>query len=377
MKHILLILTPILIVSTLSFGTNYYSIAGGNWSTVSHSGADCGCTPPVNFPVGDTIFVDRSTCDIDPDNMTRLIGTIPNVTQLTNCHQLGFSNLFGTISIDNGFLYISSTTTIENGGRVFMKGNSELSINGSWNFATGDGSIELDDTGQSEIRFFGTFTLNTGTSITGAGDIICFGQNVLQPGAQIFTEVGPQTIACGSAVLPVQLDQFDIEENTLTWTTTLEINNSHFIIEKSTDNVDFEELARIESAAPNGTSNEPITYQFVDDRYEEFGHYVYRIKQVDIDGKVTYYYANDLHKVEEDEISLYPNPSNGDFTITTNHGEGISKVEVYSTTGTLIKEIEVENEQQVIIDENLEQGSYIIRIYDTNFHVSHKKLKVF
>ena len=59
-------------------------------------------------------------------------------------------------------------------------------------------------------------------------------------------------------------------------------------------------------------------------------------------------------------LKLYPNPSNGQFTI---EGEGLAII--YNTLGQKVKEVEVNGKQIV----NLEQGVYVVRMNDSNMKV--------
>ncbi|MFZ4105523.1 T9SS type A sorting domain-containing protein [Flavobacterium sp.] len=67
-------------------------------------------------------------------------------------------------------------------------------------------------------------------------------------------------------------------------------------------------------------------------------------------------------KFSLESASIYPNPSNGNFTIKTN--SSISKVDVYSQTGTFVKTIEVNNDSKDIeVSVNgLSSGVYFLEL---------------
>lgn len=92
-----------------------------------------------------------------------------------------------------------------------------------------------------------------------------------------------------STPLPITLVNFDgkCEGNAtlLTWTTSSEINNDFFVIEKSYDAITFFEIGRRIGA---GNSNSFNTYSFIDNNTTDEITY-YRLKQVDFNGQFEYF----------------------------------------------------------------------------------------
>ncbi len=87
-------------------------------------------------------------------------------------------------------------------------------------------------------------------------------------------------------VLPVALLDFTAEpvENQfirLSWTTTIEINNDHFVIERSMDGVSFTEIGE---QSGHGTTTETRSYDFNDYNVTPSISYYYRLRQIDYDG---------------------------------------------------------------------------------------------
>lgn len=85
--------------------------------------------------------------------------------------------------------------------------------------------------------------------------------------------------------LPIELVQFDgynhNSNNILKWETASEQNNDYFNLERSTDGVNWDEIAQVDG---NGTVSEASYYQYSDDSYRSVLNY-YRLTQVDFDGK--------------------------------------------------------------------------------------------
>jgi len=127
-------------------------------------------------------------------------------------------------------------------------------------------------------------------------------------------------LAANNAVLPVELSLFQANafKNTvrLDWTTSTEINNDYFTVERSVDGITFEELSRVKGA---GTSTELNKYSYVDD-YPLNGRSFYRLKQTDYDGKFSY---SEIRSVSFDDhknssikiIAVSPNPFDNYFNV--------------------------------------------------------------
>ncbi|MEZ4852231.1 MAG: hypothetical protein R3B93_27210 [Bacteroidia bacterium] len=81
-----------------------------------------------------------------------------------------------------------------------------------------------------------------------------------------------------------ELDLYRPFKVNVTWTTSMELNNEYFTVERSFDQHIFESIGRVES---QGGGNELRNYKLVDN-LPQTGKIYYRIKQTDLDGEFSY-----------------------------------------------------------------------------------------
>jgi hypothetical protein len=136
--------------------------------------------------------------------------------------------------------------------------------------------------------------------------------------------------------LPMELLSFEARKQglsaRLTWATASEKDNDFFTLERSTDNREFKEIARI--AGANGTEREDYVYMDVS---TPRGMVYYRFRQQDFDGQYTYsrVVALDMGNAT-DLASIRPNSVGNLLTvqvISTEVGEGV--LEIYNPQGQL------------------------------------------
>lgn len=132
-----------------------------------------------------------------------------------------------------------------------------------------------------------------------------------------------QIIDCNWSPLPIELLAFHAiewhDDVRFMWTTASETNNDYFSIERSADGRDWITVLRIDGA---GNSSTPIDYEAVDPEPLP-GLSYYRLKQSDYDGQYSY---SDVEAVTfdtgvENEVLIFPNPTNGQITIVANDEE--------------------------------------------------------
>ena len=110
-----------------------------------------------------------------------------------------------------------------------------------------------------------------------------------------------------SGNLPVEFSGFDLSiiKNavSLEWSTASEINNDHFEIEHSTDNLHFTTVGIVKGKG-NATTTNKYAYKHLN---PSVGINYYRVKQVDFDGKFDYSHTLST-EIKGIEIKTGPNP---------------------------------------------------------------------
>jgi len=108
--------------------------------------------------------------------------------------------------------------------------------------------------------------------------------------------------------LPVTLTKFEgkntAEGNMLNWTTTAEVNNEYFAVEKSLTGKNFMEIGRVAGIGNSAVTND---YKFLDTNYPK-GISYYRLKQVDKDGKFAYSRIVPIDALNARDLKFFPNP---------------------------------------------------------------------
>lgn len=191
---------------------------------------------------------------------------------------------------------------------------------------------------------------NSTTTQTGANGETQFCYVGANAGLDTITATIRSTGASARAVkqwesaLPVELSSFTSvvsgRDAILNWSTSEEINNSGFDIERSSV---AGEWAKVGFVAGNGTTNEAKNYSFTD-RGLASGSYSYRLKQIDFNGNYTYYNLSSevvIGLPEKFELAQnYPNP----FNPSTKIGfalplDGNVVLSVFDNSGRLVSKI--------------------------------------
>ena len=167
-----------------------------------------------------------------------------------------------------------------------------------------------------------------------------------------------------NTTLPIELISFKAsihhsEEVILEWETATEINNDHFILERSYNGINWEEITQIEGA---GNSSQTIYYSFID-KNPFRGHNYYRLKQVDFDGTKTQSSVEHIYLSQKlSEVLIYPNPSEEKFNISIENTENYN-IKLIDYTGRELNIKPLRTQNNMVIDLNqFTKGVYFICI---------------
>lgn len=213
--------------------------------------------------------------------------------------------------------------------------------------------------------------------ICGAFEDIITGYNGI--GRNRIARVIDPTVA---AVLPLTLQNFvgNLNNNNtlLKWNTLNEANTDKFIVERSTNNRDFEAIATVLS---KGSGNS--FYQFTDFGINNLNSNVlyYRLKMQDKDGKSTYSAIVLVRLQSKTSISLSPNPTKGLATLQlqTNAANENVQIKLYDQSGRLVLQqahiISMGSTSLVLNLEQLQTGLYYLQVSSNMRNESLKVIK--
>lgn len=169
--------------------------------------------------------------------------------------------------------------------------------------------------------------------------------------------------------LPVKLINFEgrlinYNKAQLSWTTVTELNNDFFILERSSDLIEWELVKFVDGA---GTTNSVINYSELDTDLLKGTSY-YRLTQIDFDGTAELH--PDLVVINRttqfNSVNIYPNPATETLNLSFSQvAENISNPKIYSISGKLIHEVFLNNVKEIKVDLNelnISEGTYLISV---------------
>ncbi|RSK50765.1 T9SS type A sorting domain-containing protein [Hymenobacter rigui] len=185
------------------------------------------------------------------------------------------------------------------------------------------------------------------------------------------TNTQPVTFTIGMAPLPVTLVSFTVKavaaDAQLSWRTAQEVNNDHFVVERSLNGQEFEAVQQVKG---QGTTSTATAYTFTDAGIgrKASGTVYYRLRQVDADGTFslstvqTVAFASTVRA----EVNVYPNPATnqtdtfldltelptGQYTVTITDMAGRTVRSVAGAGGT--------RQNLEVVD--LPQGTYLVQV---------------
>jgi len=146
----------------------------------------------------------------------------------------------------------------------------------------------------------------------------------------------------------------------LQWATTNEINNSHFLVQRSINGTDFITLSQI-----IGTGSSTYSSYSSIDSEPVYGANYYRLAQVDFDGTITY------SKVIVIDFgtspgTVFPNPFSENATVKFS-SDIVLSIELIDITGRTVCTYTKNKEQtSITIGEGISKGTYLLRMMSSD-----------
>lgn len=199
---------------------------------------------------------------------------------------------------------------------------------------------------------------------------------------QTFTACGPYSGACTfsdctnaagnqlindnfdctlNIVLPVELISFQARAKNhaidLTWTSEMEINFSHYELERSTDGKHFNFITKISGLGGEFQQD----YHYKDKEVASGTIYYYRLKQVDMDFSYEYSSVQSAVFNHDEKSKIFPNPTRGVLFFEVEEME-FTTIIIHNMNNQIIKKIHSSEKQQTINVTDLPAGVYFLSI---------------
>ena len=217
-------------------------------------------------------------------------------------------------------------------------------------------------------------------STTGGDQFGFLGSDALDQTSNILTKNDVRTFATFTLgdrnnPLPVSMTGFDAKragtDALLTWGTATEKDSRGYDVQVSTDGKEFRTLGFVASKSPNSIM--PQSYSFVDVEKSKVGVRYYRLRQVDLDGKETFFgprtVSFDGKATEGAVMTVYPNPFNSADQLHLNlqsARDGVASLTIVDMTGRIVRQQKVgivTGSNDVTVDRlnDLKAGLYQVR----------------
>ncbi len=228
----------------------------------------------------------------------------------------------GTLSVAYTDATTNTAVSITDGASTIqVRDNLNWAVTAAGGLAGGTYDLDAQGTGFGTVGNIADLRLSLASSVVGTAGTN--GGNVNDPQvnrtsvtvANLSNAFYVGSVNSITSPLPVTLVYFTAQaeggEVVLSWETATETNNDYFVIERSADGVSWKDLTRVTGQGNSGRSADYTS----DDEAPLRGESFYRLRQVDLDGRVTYspVVAVNIGTVT---LSIYPNPAVDQLVVT-------------------------------------------------------------
>lgn len=175
-----------------------------------------------------------------------------------------------------------------------------------------------------------------------------------------------------NTLLPITLIDFTASKINmivkLNWTTTNELNNDRFEVERSDDGIIFKTIGTVLADIANGSLIH--NYNFTDVNPVAGNNY-YRLKQIDTDGRFSYSFIRIIQfaNAENFKVQLFPNPVKAsDVTLSLGKKYQLLNIRILNTLGQVLSQQTFKNNNSsLLLNVNgLSKGIYYVEIIADN-----------
>jgi Receptor L domain. len=318
---------------------------------------------------------DRSILIRNNPNLTSLSG----IEWLVNCTSINI--------IDNSTLSdLSGLNNLTTADAVFIRGGAFTDLTGLENLISVSSFFSLINNASltdisalnSNLNVGSINILNNGILSDCAIQAVCNhldngGTTNISGNAPGCSSVSEVTAACAT-VLPVELIDFKgtlmQPDVFLQWSTASEFNNKIFEVEWKHEHSNWEKIGSVDG---RGTSIELNQYLFIH-KTPLRGENYYRLRQVDFDDAFEYSAIISVKLKEAIYFGVFPNPANDEITIQSHETEGV--INLYNTTGQLLKKKNVTSLNQKVDISDLQSDLYLIEYKSETQRIIKRILKI-
>ena len=258
---------------------------------------------------------------------------------------------------------------LENGGiNLANWAGSNRNTLADWIAISGATNSESDPVGTISIDMEGYVTNDPNFKVADAGENLL--AIIPDDKDNVARDVNPWRGAYEAfQPLPVEFIKFEASLNNhnqaeLEWISASELNNDYYIIERSSNGVDWQDLFEVEGA---GTTQKKSQYAALDAEPLR-GLSYYRLSQVDYDG-TTVELGISVIQMEGDSPRVYPNPVRDILTIELD--EEYLEIQIMDSQGRVIRKITPQTNVININCREFSTGVYRLSFYSRNKSFAH------
>ena len=180
-------------------------------------------------------------------------------------------------------------------------------------------------------------------------------------------------VSGGCILLPMELLSFNAIQNddivNLTWATATEKNNDYFLVQRSSDGINFETIEKIEGA---GTTANAMFYSTVDKKPLSGTSY-YRLRQTNFDNSYTdsKMISVDFVSQKEQSFSIVPNPNIDNIAsniVLNNIPNKELTIEIFNAQGEVVYETTRKvDSNRIELPNHFDKGIYFVKVIASDF----------